>query len=78
MSAQTLYKVRHTNETGKTAQSVANGENSNGIGVRNSIKRLELFYGERYSFACYSKLNRGTLTIITVPLLKEAELLHER
>lgn len=78
MSAQTLYKVRHTNETSKTAQSVANGENPNGIGVRNSIKRLELFYGERYSFACYSKLNRGTLTIITVPLLKEAELLHER
>lgn len=78
MSEQTLYKIRHANEVDKTAQSSVNGGKSNGIGVRNSIKRLELFYGDRYSFSCYSKVNRGTLTIITVPLLKDAEILHER
>jgi len=42
------------------------------------MTRLKLFYGTQYSFSCYSKKDRGTMTVIAVPLAPPKELREER
>ena len=75
MTPETLYSLRHISETPPHVDS--DGKES-GIGVRNIMTRLKLFYGTQYSFSCYSKKDRGTMTVIAVPLAPPKELREER
>lgn len=65
MSKETLYALTNIHNT---APRVKSDGSETGIGIRNIMTRLDLFYGSAYSFNCYSKPNCGTLTVISVPI----------
>jgi Putative regulator of cell autolysis len=65
MNKENLYALINIRNT---APKVNSDGTETGIGIRNIMTRLDLFYGGAYSFNCYSKPNYGTLTVISVPL----------
>ncbi|MGI5172355.1 histidine kinase [Treponema sp. OMZ 840] len=65
MDKETLYSLVHIQEIPPKIRS--DGSEA-GIGVRNIMTRLDLFYGTEYAFKCYSKPGRGTLTVISIPI----------
>ncbi len=65
MDKAVLNKIRLTYSEKETLK---NNEMKAGIGISNTIKRLQLFYGKRFLFRCYSKQKRGTLMILSLPL----------
>lgn len=65
MNKKSLYALTNIRNT---VPKVKNDGSETGIGIRNIMTRLDLFYGTAYSFNCYSKPQRGTLTVISVPI----------
>ena len=52
----------------------APASNSNGVGMRNVIERLKLFFNDQAQMDIYSEgLNMGTEVVITIPYSKEEE-----
>ena len=64
MDKKNLYVLKNIRNT---APKIKSDGTETGIGIRNIMTRLDLFYGSAYSFNCYSKPKRGTLTVISVP-----------
>ena len=65
MDKETLYSIVHIQEI---PPKIRSDGSETGIGVRNIMTRLDLFYGTGYAFKCYSKPGRGTLTVISIPI----------
>ena len=65
MDKETLYSIVHIQEI---PPKIRSDGSETGIGVRNIMTRLDLFYGTEYAFKCYSKPGRGTLTVISIPI----------
>lgn len=47
---------------------------SNGVGVYNVQKRLQLYYGEAYGITYQSEKGKGTIATITIPGRREEQL----
>jgi len=45
-----------------------------GYGLSNVIKRIKLFFGDKYGIKVVSKLNEGTNIIINVPIIKKGDI----
>lgn len=54
-------------------KAIKSAETNHSIGLQNTNRRLKLYYGEKYGIEIQSKLNLGTIVIVTVPMIQLEE-----
>ncbi|MDQ0877937.1 two-component system sensor histidine kinase YesM [Paenibacillus sp. V4I3] len=52
---------------------VSDSEQNTGIGLENSIKRLQLYFGSNYRFEIESEIMQGTTILIEIPIMRSGE-----
>lgn len=73
MDREKLEKVRNQIRFGKSAEETEENRRSTGIGLHNVSERIKLYFGTAEPIKIYSKKGMGTMTVITLPRLTEAD-----